>query len=569
MENMKSLFGKNNGSGKKSLQAQLTKIIILSCLFAVAVQGIVMITMLFTSYVRQEREDTEYIIESANSKAAGYVQFLEDTIISIRNSRGLKDFFYGSSYDKEVAVSQLVDDANLFAEKNRVNAQYPFLEKVYVYNNAADCIEDIYFPGTVVQKQEMQKFYASMKKDFEAQDRQFYFVVDEDSVSVCMHLYDEEMAVMGVCIAVMNRGGMESLFDTLEKYKQYSWSIEQGDELLVGANTFQNGYGEAKAITNQIECGFSMTMKVAVSKSQMYESLTKTILVLVTLSIFMVLGSVVLSSALAYRFVRPLHTVADKIKQVGKGDFQTKLETYDTEELNNISETFNDMTDKINQLITQVYENQLLAKQAQIQYLQAQINPHFMFNVLSMIRFKAVANQDEEVQKMIYMLSKLLQGKIFRKDEILIHLQEEMELVDFYLYLQSGRFGNKISYEINYGADDLEELMDFRVPRLSIEPIVENAVCHGLEPKEGDGHICVNISVSDALYIEVTDNGVGFNMENVEKQADKEDHSHMGIINTRKMIHNLCGEAYGITVSSKEKVGTTVIIRLPIERNNL
>ena len=97
------------------------------------------------------------------------------------------------------------------------------------------------------------------------------------------------------------------------------------------------------------------------------------------------------------------------------------------------SVTFKEMTDYIDRLVKEVYETELIAQQAQIQYLQAQMNPHFLFNVLSMIEMRAAFNNDTEVQQMIYRLSKLYQGKIFRKNEHFIYLEEEMEIVDFYL----------------------------------------------------------------------------------------------------------------------------------------
>ena len=103
------------------------------------------------------------------------------------------------------------------------------------------------------------------------------------------------------------------------------------------------------------------------------------------------------------------------------------------------------------------------------------------------------------------------------------------------------------------------------VPRLSIEPIVENAVCHGLEPKDEKGHISINISKDkNVLKIQIDDNGVGFDSKKlVEKKEDK-NHSHVGLWNTNKMIHNLCGEEYGLEITSEIGKGTKVCIRLPI-----
>ena len=164
---------------------------------------------------------------------------------------------------------------------------------------------------------------------------------------------------------------------------------------------------------------------------------------------------------------------------------------------------------------------------------------------------------------MIYAFSKLIQGKIFRKEEITIPLSEEMELVEFYLFLQSNRFADKISYNITYEDEELKKIL---IPRLSIEPIVENAVLHGLEPKEDSGTIEVLIRKDgDSLLIEVKDDGVGFNQEeSYNDTVAYKEHTHVGIYNTQKLINNLYGDDFGIDIESKVGVGTSVFIKLPM-----
>ena len=259
-----------------------------------------------------------------------------------------------------------------------------------------------------------------------------------------------------------------------------------------------------------------------------------------------------------------METVAEKIKLVGKGNFDTKLDEYPIEELQNISATFNEMTDYIERLVKEVYETQLIAQQSQIQYLQAQMNPHFLFNVLSMIEMKAALNQDKEVQDMLYKLSRLYQGKIFRKNEYFIYLEEEMEIVDFYLSIQNSRFGEKITYSIFYEGEK-EAYAQLMVPRLSIEPLVENAVCHGLEPKGEKGHISISIfRRENSVEIFIEDNGVGFEAEKLAEKKENKNHSNVGLWNTNKMIHNLCGEEYGLEINSRVGEGTVVKVLLPI-----
>ena len=202
---------------------------------------------------------------------------------------------------------------------------------------------------------------------------------------------------------------------------------------------------------------------------------------------------------------------------------------------------------------------QLLAAQLQIRYLQSQINPHFLFNVLTSISLEAKLDGSEELYQMTHALAQLLQGKIFRQDSIKIPLREELEIVRYYLYLQGRRFADWLSYRCE--CED-EPLLDCLVPRLCVEPLVENAVVHGIEPKAAPGEIRVLVRrEGEALLIEVNDDGVGFR---AGSESGKR-HSHVGLHNIERLVANLYGEGYGLTIESAENRGTRVLLRLPVE----
>ena len=162
------------------------------------------------------------------------------------------------------------------------------------------------------------------------------------------------------------------------------------------------------------------------------------------------------------------------------------MEDSSISEIHEISVIFNEMAERIQYLIEQVYEKQLLASRSQTKYLQAQINPHFQFNILAMFSIRARLAGDEELYRGLQAFSGLMRGKIFREKEIRIPVSQEMELVDFYLYLQKSRFEDQLSYEIEYGSEDVK---NFRIPRLLIENLVENAVSHGIDQKSGGGMV--------------------------------------------------------------------------------
>ena len=241
------------------------------------------------------------------------------------------------------------------------------------------------------------------------------------------------------------------------------------------------------------------------------------------------------------------------------------MREFDTREFEEISHLFNEMTEQIKELITEVYEKQLLATQAQVRYLQSQINPHFMFNILSMLSMRAALSGDKQMQKLLGAFSKLIQGKIFRKGEIQIPFSEEIELIEFYLLLQSERFSGKIVYEICCD----EDVKTARIPRLMIEPLVENAVAHGLEPKQEKGYVTVVAKEQNGkLWVQVKDNGVGFDVKELEKKEQKADkkHTHIGLVNTQQMLRTVYGEEATMEIQSEIDAGTCVTICLPLEK---
>ena len=545
------------------LRKQLSRMITFCCVTAVCIQAVVMVIMTMNQYVTREREDTLYILESDNTKIDNIFQYVEEIAIAIQHNVGLSSFFNGTAYNGVIAKEQLKSVANLFSERNRLEVFEPFVEKVYLYNSSDTSVCNLYYSMTISEMKESQRIYDALYQTYKESGEAFYFQVDGKYLNLCMKLYDVQMKELGTCIFVLNKAGIEENYANLEKMKQYSWSIRQGEKILLGEGSISNKK-ESFALENRMSTGFGLEIYAGVSQWNIYQSLGTSIITILFISFVLMFLLSFLGHMMAIYYVRPLETVAEKIKLVGKGNFDTKLDEYRVEELQNISNTFNEMTDYIERLVKEVYETQLIAQQSQIQYLQAQMDPHFLFNVLSMIEMKAAMNQDKEVQEMLYKLSNIYQGKIFRKNEHFIYLGDEMEIVDFYLSLQNSRFGEKIEYSIFYegGKEKYQNLM---VPRLSIEPIVENAVCHGLEPKEGKGHIWVRISKGDTnLKIHIEDNGVGFDSEKIVEKYEDKNHSHVGLWNTNKMIHNLCGMEYGLEITSEIGKGTLVKILLPV-----
>jgi two-component system, sensor histidine kinase YesM len=218
----------------------------------------------------------------------------------------------------------------------------------------------------------------------------------------------------------------------------------------------------------------------------------------------------------------------------------------------------------VKELVQDSFKSEIMLKDMKIKSLQHQMNPHFLFNILLVLQIRAKKSSDETLYKMISSLSHLLRGGIYGEKIPFITIEKELQYVEFYLYLQEQRFGEKLKYSINIE----EGLNHCVIPRLSIEPIVENAVIHGVENNTENVQISINvISKRDELSITIEDNGCGFDVDNVREELEPRE--KIGLNNTEKRIKLIYGNEYGLNVSSQIGQGTKVIMTIPRKESSV
>lgn len=260
-----------------------------------------------------------------------------------------------------------------------------------------------------------------------------------------------------------------------------------------------------------------------------------------------------------YKGTAFLSTIEKKFAAVKNGDYTAKLPDFNTSELHELSMAFNGMTDQINYLIHEVYEKNLEVKKAELGFLQSQINPHFLFNTFAAIGTKAKLAGQEEIYRMVRAISTLLEAGFRPDNNEVVGIRQELDYVECYLYIQKERFGDKLKYSIT--VED-ERLLDSRIPRLCLEPIVENAVIHGIEPKVSGGTVSITISkAGTTIYMTVEDDGTGFSGTQKSKSGNS-----IGIQNTDKRLKLMYGEKYGVFVDHDMKRGARVTVKVPFER---
>ena len=266
-----------------------------------------------------------------------------------------------------------------------------------------------------------------------------------------------------------------------------------------------------------------------------------------------------------------LNAFQELMHKTAAGNFES-LEIIDgNDEISALYRDLNTMIDSIQRLVSTVYEEQvqkerLYSRQKDVEFkmLASQINPHFLYNTLETIRMKARCNGQAEIEELVKMLAKIMRRNIQVGDK-LVTLKSELELVEYYLKIQQYRYGERIRYSIDVRCD-IEYL---KIMPLLIQPVVENAVVHGLETKEGEGEIRIIVERTDRLKIYVIDNGNGMSEEKlkeIEKSLNdfsKLDRDHIGLMNVNQRIKLLYGDEYGIYITSKVNEGTTVMIEIP------
>lgn len=266
----------------------------------------------------------------------------------------------------------------------------------------------------------------------------------------------------------------------------------------------------------------------------------------------------------------PINKMMIQMKRVEQGNLSVKVDTKMNNELGSLGENFNQMVEHLEQLMKHIVQEERDKKELELEVLRAQINPHFLYNTLSTIRFMAKAKGEHSISDAVLALTKLLRVSISLGKER-ITLKEEIEYIEHYLLIQRLRFNQK--FEFQY---DIEEKYEtILVPKLILQPIIENSLLYGIENIDEDNdEICLIISlhiekIDNGIQIVIEDNGAGMEkeiLENVfQERKSIERFSKVGLNNVNHRLKLYYGEEFGLKVQSKLGDGTTVFIRMKEE----
>lgn len=260
-----------------------------------------------------------------------------------------------------------------------------------------------------------------------------------------------------------------------------------------------------------------------------------------------------------YRVLYPLKKVRQVMKEVERGNFAIKLSEKGNDEIALISKSFNKMSSRLSELIEKVYLSQIKEKEMELKALQAQINPHFLYNTLDTIYWMSRIEKAYSTAELIHALGKLFRFSI-NNNERMVFLADEIEHLKSYLTIQRERYRDMVDFEFNID----ESLLNCRVMKFILQPLVENALVHGIEAKGEKGTIRIDIYREDKYLIyQIEDNGAGADEEEIRclMENEAEGKRGIGLKNVNYRLKLYYGKDCGLIFKSKIGVGTRVIVK--------
>ncbi|WP_203249011.1 sensor histidine kinase [Sporosarcina beigongshangi] len=368
---------------------------------------------------------------------------------------------------------------------------------------------------------------------------------------------------------------IDSLIETTNR------SILFSDEREAEGST--NQFNEANRISLYIsEMTLTILDRELKSSNRFYRAIIQQSEELKKLGIWLLLLMTAVLLLATYWFslsiTRPIHQLTKAANELSRGHFNQQIEVKSNDEIAFLAKTFNKMRININDLIVEIQQkallehelqqSKLLLKESQFKSLQSQINPHFLFNTLNTLSKKAYLDGAEETSDLIVSVAGLLRYNLKRIDRS-VTLFEEVVVLNQYMDIQKARFRDRLQFKVDID----ESCLQVKIPGLTLQPIIENAVIHAIEPEENGGTIWFTIKRDDSsVMIEIEDSGKGMTQEKMEQLllghvVPTEGHSTgIGFQNVVKRLYLFYGKENIITIDSREGRGTRVVIQIPTVR---
>ena len=574
----------------KSIQSVIFATVAFLVLCAVVIVTGVSMRFTNTSIFENSSEYTHTIIKQMNQNIDSYIDYMENIAYLISSSQDVQDYLFDDEIDNE--------------------ARYRILNQ---FETILDSRSDIRNVGIISKNGRMliNNGRKSVNRDLDLNTQEWYTQALDSpegpmlTSSHVQHIISGERPwVITLSRGIRDRGGSgekEGVFfidlnysaiselcdqNTIGK-KGYAFILDESGnivyhpqqqqlynelqteniDLIVKSKedtvrTERGNRGKLYSISRSNKTGWTVVGCMSVSELLRKSNQAQSIYVLI--SALLMIVALLFSRFLAKSLTYPLQRLRDSMSRVQEGHFDGADVEIDSEnEIGSLTKSFNVMTHRIQDLMEQNVKEQEAKRKSELKALQSQINPHFLYNTLDSIIWMAEGRKYEEVVLMTASLARLLRQSISNEDEV-VPLAREVEYAKGYLTIQKMRYKDKLEFEI-----DVEpSILNIPLIKLVLQPIIENAIYHGLKYKESKGLLQVKGFMEDGnAVLQVIDNGVGMDEETLSHIYDKHKvnyHSNgVGVYNVQKRLKLYYGEDYGITYESAPGEGTTATITIP------
>ncbi|WP_397332742.1 sensor histidine kinase [Paenibacillus illinoisensis] len=388
------------------------------------------------------------------------------------------------------------------------------------------------------------------------------FLVFFDSAGIGNALDSYESNFKGEIVVLSAKGNV--LFDSSSNYygKKYPY-VEVADSLF-DQTDMDSMKKEKNMYVNKFvsaDQGYVIVATVPVEEmAEAYAGIRNTI---ISISIISTLFAVLVPAFFIINFAKRTRRIIRFTQKVKYGNLSARIDDTRDDELGQISHSFNDMLDELNLYIERVYKAEIKQKETELVALQARINPHFLYNTLEVIRMRAISQGARDVGEMIYSLSVLFKSLVQQKKNYT--LKDEMEACRLYLELFRIRYKDIFTYTIQL--DPVHN--QHPVVKLSLQPIIENYVVHGIQTERSDNKLSIVVEeIGDVLQVEVRDNGKGIDparLAEIREELDRPEESGQmfGLRSVHSRLRYLYGPEFGMTIESTLGEGTLIRVRYP------
>ena len=404
---------------------------------------------------------------------------------------------------------------------------------------------------------------------------------DNSVITILHYPLRNEQGYYGFINAAINLHHLTDIVSNIDFYEGESFIMDTSSNLYTKVQTISAQ--DTENIMNNVMLHLDTTSSFSLDKYTYYytkipanenwylctkvetANLTKEtssfILMLTSLLVLFTLITIVVCIYLSRSITKPISNLNETM-QKASSNLQIVADQSDIEEINSLSRSFNQLIQKIDNLLKKIKEDAKLQRQSEIKVLQAQINPHFLYNTLDALNWKALQHQDAEMTTLIRSLCDFYRISLSNGDEF-IPIKDEIKHVECYLKIQSIRFKNQFTYDLEVEP----HLLSMYCLKILLQPLIENAITHGLRPLDHPGEIHIQIFTQDNnIIMTVEDNGVGMSdqmLDEVNNGLSNQALHKYGLYNINQRIRLTYGETYGIHIQSQLNSGTKVTVTIP------